>query len=416
MGDSEPSLKGNSMSEDYRSYLVSKYFEPEGAYKESLVELSRPDSFENLGENLDLVMERRDLTPQEAQEVTGRQHIKYVVEEGTRGIPEPIVEQAVQAAVTAEQARAFHRVPDVLVAGYKGQNVKVAVLDTGLTQGAADKLGSRVIAHESMVPGEDWVDTNQSRSHGTWCAGTIADIAPECQLIIIKVLSSSSGSGSDSGIIRGINRAVGLGAQVISESLGGGVAPQLDEAVSAARAKGVLMPCAAGNEQQGRADYSADNSSPARSSGAQTTGAVDVNGNIANFSSWGNCVDEAAIGVQISSSWQQGAWSGTSMATPHIAGIDALLLSVGKGPDSTEVALYAGARDTALETYKEGHGIADALASLQRLKGQQPLRNWQQRGWFDSYGNYHTEKSGNDPSTVWIEIMDDQGMLRFRKG
>jgi subtilisin family serine protease len=130
------------------------------------------------------------------------------------------------------------------------------------------------------------------------------------------------------------------------------------------------MPRAAGNAQLGHTDYAAYNQSPARASEAETTAAVDINGNIADFSSWGNCVDEAAIGVQISNSWQPGAWSGTSMATPHIAGIDTLLLSVGKGLDATEQALYAGARDTALPAYEEGRGIADAMASLQKLNGQ----------------------------------------------
>ncbi len=115
--------------------------------------------------------------------------------------------------------------------------------------------------------------------------------------------------------------ANGNNGDVANMSLGGPVSVALDDAVKAAAASGVKFVLAAGNEAQ-----DANNSSPARANGNNiyTVSAMDVNDNFASFSNFGSAVDVASPGVAISSTWKDGGYntiSGTSMASPHVAGL-----------------------------------------------------------------------------------------------
>jgi len=170
-------------------------------------------------------------------------------------------------------------------------------------------------------------------------AGTIAakdnsigviGVAAGATVVSVRVLNRR-GSGSYSGVIAGVDYvgANGVDGDVANMSLGGSVSKTLDAAVlSASKEKGVIFCLAAGNESD-----DATNHSPARVNGTYivTVSASDMNNNFASFSNYGEPVDWCAPGVSIKSTWKNGGYntiSGTSMATPHVAGV--LLLGVGK--------------------------------------------------------------------------------------
>jgi subtilisin len=211
----------------------------------------------------------------------------------------------------------------------KGKGVRVAVLDTGCDLNHPDLKG-RV---RSM---EDVKDFTRSASgptdrqgHGTHCAGSVlADgplpgMAPEADLIVGKVLGDN-GSGSVDGIANGIKFAVARNADVISMSLGGaGRDSYIPPALAAADAAGVIVVVAAGNSgpREGTVDF------PGGYPESVCIGAVDSGLKVASFSSRGPALFVAGPGVQIRSTLpggQYGTMSGTSMATPNIAGLAAL--------------------------------------------------------------------------------------------
>jgi oryzin len=169
--------------------------------------------------------------------------------------------------------------------------------------------------------------------HGTHCSGTIAGstygVAKKANLVAVKVLDKD-GSGSNSGVISGI-QWVGNNAaarSVLSMSLGGSYSSAVNSAVKSTVNKGVTVVVAAGNS-----DDDASNYSPASESTAITVGAIDADDNRASFSNYGSLVDVFGPGVNILSSWigsttATNIISGTSMATPHIAGLATYLIAL----------------------------------------------------------------------------------------
>ena len=150
----------------------------------------------------------------------------------------------------------------------------------------------------------------------------VVGVAPGATVIPVKVLSSS-GPGSTSGVIAGVNHVAANGkpGDVANMSLGGGVSSTLDKAVIAAASKGVIFTLAAGNSAT-----SVTGASPARVNAANiyTISAVDSLDQFASFSNFGLGVDFAAPGVGIYSTYRDGGYatlSGTSMAAPHAAGL-----------------------------------------------------------------------------------------------
>ncbi len=226
------------------------------------------------------------------------------------------------------------------LSGFTGQGIKVAVLDTGMDLEHPDFAG-RSITHQSFVTGETAQD---GHGHGTHCIGTslgsVSDrgrrygVANGAEIFAGKVLGDQ-GSGSDAGILAGINWAVSNGCAVISMSLGADVAephPPYTVAGERALAAGTLIIAAAGNNAD-RPDNPGFVGAPANSPSIMAVAALDSGLQVARFSAQstpvrGGQVDLAGPGVAVYSSWpmpdRYNTISGTSMATPHAAGVAAL--------------------------------------------------------------------------------------------
>jgi serine protease len=243
-----------------------------------------------------------------------------------------------------------------------GEGVTVAVIDTGVAcfdkgpfSRGTDLSGTRCDGGYNFV--SDSPEAYDDQGHGTHVAGTIAQttnngkgvagLAYCARLMPIKVLNSR-GWGTMTNVAEGIRFAADNGAQVINMSLGGGGSRILEEAVNHALAKGVAVVAAAGNS--GRSvGY------PAAYPGVIAVSATDSNDKIAYFSSRGPQIAIAAPGVNVT---QQticqggrnkceifGSFSGTSMASPHVAGAAAMLVGLGvTGPQAVRDALGSGAR------------------------------------------------------------------------
>lgn len=214
----------------------------------------------------------------------------------------------------------------------QGQGVRVAVLDTGVDAQHPD-LGSAVKLLADFSGSA--FGSRDRQGHGTHCAGIIGarqnnvgvvGVAPKCELICGKVLGDD-GSGSSDSVAVGIDWAVRNQADVISMSLGSpDPSPEIQAALQRAVAAGKFIVCAAGNDGlPNSVGYPA-----AWDDLAVAVGAIGPDGKLANFSSRGRQVDVCAPGVDILSCWPGGRYaklSGTSMATPFVAGVVALLVA-----------------------------------------------------------------------------------------
>ncbi|GIJ43240.1 serine protease [Virgisporangium aliadipatigenens] len=218
-------------------------------------------------------------------------------------------------------------------------NVTAYILDTGvrLTHG---EFAGRATSGYDFVDKD--ADAGDCQGHGTHVAGTIGGktygVAKAANLVSVRVLGCD-GSGSYSGIIAGVDWVTKNAAKpaVVNMSLGGTTSAALDAAVKKSIAAGVTYAVAAGNENK-----DACNVSPARTAEAITVGATDSKDARASFSNYGACLDIFAPGVGILSSTKNsntstGKMSGTSMATPHVAGAIALYLSANPAATPAQV-------------------------------------------------------------------------------
>ena len=232
-----------------------------------------------------------------------------------------------------------------------GAGVKAYVIDTGIRFDHT-QFGGRAVSGFDAVDGGSADDCN---GHGTHVAGTIGGstygVAKGVSLVAVRVLGCN-GSGSTSGVIAGIdwatqNHAAGQSA-VANMSLGGSASNALDTAVRNSIADGISYAIAAGNGNFIGFAVNACNVSPARVAEAMTVSATDISDRKPRWANVGTCVDWFAPGVSITSSWytSQSATntiSGTSMATPHTAGVAAQYLQAhpGSSPVSVRNALFA---------------------------------------------------------------------------
>lgn len=231
------------------------------------------------------------------------------------------------------------------------------VLDTGVDLDHPDLNVDAARSTTVFTKGKDSKDADDGHGHGTHVAGTIAaldndrdviGVAAGATIVAVKVLNSQ-GSGSYSGVIEGIDyvAANASSGDVANMSLGGPVSQAVDDAVKNAAATGLLFALAAGNESDDARNYS-----PARAGEGEaniyTVSAIDQNDCLASFSNYGPAVDVAAPGVGVLSTYKDGGTatlSGTSMASPHVAG----LLLIGLGADGN---VSCG----------DGDGIAEPIA------------------------------------------------------
>ncbi len=222
------------------------------------------------------------------------------------------------------------KAPSAWQSGFTGKGVKISVVDTGIS--AHPDLTISGGASFSSVT-SSYADDN---GHGTHVAGIIAarnnsigtvGIAHEASIYAVKALEAN-GSGSLSSIIAGIDWSISNQMDIINLSLGTtSHSSTLQQVVDRANNAGILVVAAAGNN--GRADGSGDLVNyPARYSSAIAVAATDINDNRASFSATGSTVEVAAPGVNINSTLYNGGYgplSGTSMATPYVAGNLALM-------------------------------------------------------------------------------------------
>jgi subtilisin len=261
----------------------------------------------------------------------------------------------------------------------------VAVLDTGVDCGHEDFAGGCVYGANFASPGQAFDD----HGHGTHVAGIIGarangvgtiGVAPESTIYAVKVLAAN-GSGSLSWVAAGIDWAVQNGIDVINMSLSAAITSQaLSDAVAAAQAAGVVVVSAAGNSGCcNTVGY------PAKLPGSLAVGAVDASDAIASFSSTGPEVDVVAPGVAVRAPVPTGTCalcdpsgyrllSGTSMATPHVAGVAALLMSRGRAAWEVRNLITNTARDLGTPGFDHthGHGRVDALAAVNGDPGDPP--------------------------------------------
>ena len=231
-----------------------------------------------------------------------------------------------------------------------GAGVTAYIIDTGI-RFSHNEFGGRAVSGFDAVDGGSADDCN---GHGTHVAGTVGGstygVAKGVSIVAVRVLNCS-GSGTTSGVIAGIDWVTSHhtnGSAVANMSLGGSASSALDSAVTRSIADGVTYAVAAGNGNRGGKGQDACNYSPARTPDALTIGAADSTDTKARWSNYGACVDWFAPGVSITSSWYTGnsatnTISGTSMATPHVAGVAALYLqgSPGSSPAAVRSALWA---------------------------------------------------------------------------
>jgi subtilisin family serine protease len=223
-----------------------------------------------------------------------------------------------------------------------GTGVTAYIIDTGI-RATHSQIAGRVISGFTAI--NDGNGTNDCNGHGTHVSGTVGGstygVAKNVTLVAVRVLDCA-GSGSNSGVIAGVdfvtsNHQAGQPA-VANMSLGGGVSTALDTAVNNSINDGVTYAIAAGNS-----NVDACTQSPARVANALTVGSTTTTDARSSFSNFGTCVDIFAPGSGITSSWNTSdtatnTISGTSMATPHVAGVAALFLETNPGASPATVA------------------------------------------------------------------------------
>ncbi|HWM11673.1 MAG TPA: S8 family peptidase [Solirubrobacteraceae bacterium] len=235
-----------------------------------------------------------------------------------------------------------------------GAGVTAYVVDTGIAT-AHTQFGGRAANVYDAFGGNG----QDCHGHGTHVAGTIGaatwGVAKGVTLRGVRVLNCS-GRGSTSGIIAALNwiRTNGARPAVANMSLGGGFSSSLNSAATNLSNAGVFLAVAAGNESQ-----NACNVSPASASGVFTTAASDRNDRRASFSNYGSCVEAYAPGVAIRSTWLSGGIntiSGTSMASPHVAGVGALYKQGSPGASSASIsnAIISGATTNVITSNPSG--------------------------------------------------------------
>lgn len=308
------------------------------------------------------------LSDAKVSELRQNPDVAYVVPDGvmraaaTQNDASPGLDRIDQAALPLDNSFTFEQT---------AQNVTAFVIDTGILASHVDFQGRVTSGFTAINDGGGTTDCN---GHGTHVAGTIGSntfgVAKQVKLVAVRVLGCNGG-GSTSGVIAGIDFVTRnhQGPSVANMSLGGPANAAVDAAVQNAIDSGVTFAVAAGNENQ-----NACNVSPARLPGAITVGAIDPRDDQrANFSNFGQCVDVFAPGVGITSLFARSDRSiatldGTSMASPHAAGVAALFLA--DNPTATPAQVAEAVTTGAVQGVVGDAGVGSPDRLLSSLLGQ----------------------------------------------
>jgi subtilisin len=267
---------------------------------------------------------------------------------------------------------------------YTGKGVRIAVLDTGIDVNHPDL---RTVSRQGFSVIDGKRPTADDNGHGTHVAGTIAaqrngigivGVAPGATVYSVKVLDEK-GSGKLSGLIEGLSWCIDHRIRVANLSLSSSTENQtFRDAIAAARKAGITLVCAAGNNGPGPNTVGY----PAKFPEAVAVAATDENDEIATFSARGKEITVAAPGVNIKSTWPKRRYkttSGTSMASPHVTGVVALMLEA--DPSLTPSEIKAVLQSTAarlpdLKPEEQGAGMINAASAIERVarKRSTPLR------------------------------------------
>lgn len=258
-----------------------------------------------------------------------------------------------------------------------GVGVNVYVIDTGIRSTHSELVGR---VKNGFTVFSDGYGTEDCNGHGTHVSGTIGGstfgVAKQVNLIPVRVLDCS-GSGSLSGVISGVDwvtnqyKANGVAA-VANMSLGAGASSALDTAIQNSIAAGVTYVVAAGNSNANACNYS-----PARVSAALTVGATTSTDGRASYSNFGTCLDLFAPGSSVVSSYYTSdtataTLSGTSMASPHVAGAAALYLAANPGATPSQVTTAITANATVNLVTSAGTGSPNRLLYTGFIGGGTP--------------------------------------------
>lgn len=216
-----------------------------------------------------------------------------------------------------------------------GTEVESYIIDTGI-RFSHDDFQGRVPTNYYFDAFDDGQNGNDCNGHGTHVAGTVGGaeygVAKNTTLVAVRVLDCN-GSGTFSGVIAGMDWVAqnATGPSVANMSLGGGSSQSVDDAVQRMYDAGIPVIVAAGNGDRRGREQDACGSSPAGAPGAYTIGATSDNDSKTSWSNYGDCVNMFAPGASITSDWYTNdtatnTISGTSMASPHVAGVAALFL------------------------------------------------------------------------------------------
>jgi subtilisin family serine protease len=256
---------------------------------------------------------------------------------------------------------------------YDGAGVYAFIIDTGIRPTHNDFGGRVQYGYDAVGDGNG---TNDCAGHGTHVAGTVGGttygVAKRVTLVPVRVLNCQ-GSGTSSGVAAGLDYVTGqtsLRPAVGNMSLGGGVSTTLDTALNNAIKSGVTIAVAAGNSTADACNYS-----PARVAAAITVGATTSSDAQASYSNYGTCLDLYAPGSSVTSDYYTSdsataTMSGTSMATPHVAGTAALVLSADRTAAPATVAQTILSNATPGKVTSIGAGSPNLL--LYSLTGAPP--------------------------------------------
>lgn len=247
---------------------------------------------------------------------------------------------------------------------YTGSGVTAFIIDTGMRADHVEFAG-RVVAGFTAI--NDGNGTNDCNGHGTHVAGTVGGttwgVAKGVSLVPVRVLDCA-GSGSLSGVIAGVDWVAGSTYRpaVANLSLGSGKSTTVNAAVAGASNKGVTMVVAAGNSNADACLYS-----PASEPTAITVGATTSSDARASYSNYGSCVDIFAPGSSITSAWYTSSTatntiSGTSMASPHVAGVAALALNADPTAVPASIAQFIISKSSVNKLSLLGTGSPNLLA------------------------------------------------------